>query len=532
MSDAPMSRRARRALEEQAAERMAQENLGVTDVPSAAQPGTGELPLSRRDRRRLERLQRPMETWTAEEEMIATGQIPVLTPERIAEQERLAREKAEQAARDAQLASHELRRVTQNEIAPSSEFATPEPTPVAEPEPTPVAEPEPVPVAEPEPIVEAPFAAHLPVTEPEPIADAPFTPGAGFIPAPARESAPEPIDEPFTPVFQFEPVKPPRVREEDEPAPVQPFADIFPAGSVQGGAPAEPEPEPAPESDPNPFAAFTVAAQPEPAAAQPEPATAQPEPPAAQPDPASGIDEIRRLAAEAMSGIERAGQAHAVDHSHDFPVAQPFTPGAVEPEERYDAVVSQPAPATPASGAFQQVTQPAPATPASGAFQQVTQPAPVTPTSGAFQQVNQPEPSAPHDASPWDVHPLEQAAAPLADPNDFTPIAAPVQPDFSALYEAAPQQAAPFAPVTGTSPTVPPSAALPTSGQFPTSPFGAVSPTPSGQIPTESLATGTFRRPEIPAGPGPRDFKWLHLGVIGALMFVLGVFIYNVAFNQ
>src|SRR5690606_19771279 len=105
MSDAPMSRRARRAFEEQAAERMAQENLGVTAGSAPTPPVTGDVPLSRRDRRRLERLQRPMETWTAEEEMIATGQIPVLTPERIAEQERLAREKAEQAARDAELAS-------------------------------------------------------------------------------------------------------------------------------------------------------------------------------------------------------------------------------------------------------------------------------------------------------------------------------------------------------------------------------------------------------------------------------------------
>ena len=509
MSDAPMSRRARRALEEQAAERMAQENLGFSAEPSSARPVTGDVPLSRRDRRRLERLQRPMETWTAEEEMIATGQIPVLTPERIAEQERLAREKAEQAARDAELASHELRRVAQQEVAPHSEFAVtqPEPEPQAELTPQPELEPQPAPQLEPTPQPEpepqpAPTPGEGFAFAPTPTPQPAPTPGEGFAVAPVEEHAPEPVDEPFTPVFQLEPVKPPHVRDEAEPVPAQPMADIFPPGSVQAGVPAQP----AIPTDANQWAVSDEPAQ----VSQPESA------PTPAPEVASGIDEIRRLAAEAMSGIERAGQAHAVDHSHDFPVAEPFTPGAVEPEERYDAVVSQPAPATPASGAFQQVSQPAP----------------VTPASGAFQQVNQPEPSAPHDASPWDVHPLEQAAAPSADPNDFTPIAAPVQPDFSALYAAAPQQAAPFAPVTGTSPTVPPSAALPTSGQFPTSPFGAVSPTPSGQIPTESLATGTFRRPEIPAGPGPRDFKWLHLGVIGALMFVLGVFIYNVAFNQ
>ena len=528
MSDAPMSRRARRALEEQAAERMAQENLGVTAGPGATPPVTGDVPLSRRDRRRLERLQRPMETWTAEEEMIATGQIPVLTPERIAEQERLAREKAEQAARDAELASHELRRIAQHEIAPGSEFAArqPEvtptpgegfavaPTPQSTPTPgegfavapTPQSTPTPgegfavAPTPAPQPFVEPepePFFEPVPVAEPEPfVQPAPVveqapTPDAGFAQAPVQESAPEPVDEPFTPVFQFEPIKPPQARDEAQPVQPQPFADIFPPGSVQAGIAAQA----VPTSGATPLPEVTEPAQPESALAP-------------QPDVTSGIDEIRRLAAEAMSGIERAGQ-----------VSQP-----------------EPAPFTPASGAFQQVSQPEPApfTPASGAFQQVSQPepAPFTPASGAFQQVSQPEPAPQAEANPWDLHPLEQAPAPQADPNDFTPVAAPVQPDFSALYQTAPQQPTPFAPVTGTSPTVPPSAVLPTSGQFPTSPFGSVSPTTSGQIPTESLATGTFRRPEIPAGPGPRDFKWLHLGVIGALMFVLGVFIYNVAFNQ
>ncbi len=357
---------------------------------------------------------------------------------------------------------------------------------------------------------------------------APFDEPAPFAAsAPAEDAAPEPTpsDAPFTPVFEFEPVKPARVRDEVEPADVPPFAIGFPPGSVQSGVPAEP----APESGANPFAALSEPAQPEPT-------------PAPQADAASGIDEIRRLAAEAMSGIERAGHANDPAPSHATPAAGLFAPGDDAAVPTPDGFANVQSPATPQSGAFPQVNpvvqEPvgfAPVNPASGGFAQVNQPEPA-PEPAPEPQL-QPQPGPQPESNPWELHPLEQAPAPKADPNDFTPVATPEQPDFSALYQAAPQQpmpqqSAPFAPVTGTSPTVPPSAVLPTSGQFPTSPFGAVSPTASGQIPTESLATGTFRRPEVPAGPGPRDFKWLHLGVIAALMFVLGVFIYNVAFNQ
>lgn len=494
MSDAPMSRRARRALEEQAAERMAHENLGIPADAPIARPATGDMPLSRRDRRRLERLQRPMETWTAEEEMIATGQIPVLTPERIAEQERLAREKAEQAARDAELASHELRRVAQHEVAPLSEFAVPH----SEPTPEPVHMPEPLAMLEPVPTPE-PVLMPEPVLSPEP-QQAP-EPVAMPEPQPAPAATPEPIDAPFTPVFEFEPVKPARVHEESAPAPTPPFANMFPPGSVQ--AQSFP-PEPVQQEPLHPEPVLPEAVEPE--AVTPEAVT----PEAVQADPVSGIDEIRRLAAEAMSGIEKAS------HSSTPEPTWPSVPVAQAPQSL--------------GGAAQTLDEFAnlrnPATPASGAFEPVNPVAPEPIAAPQAEPQPQPEPNA------WDLHPLEQAPTPQADPNDFTPVAAPVQPDFSALYQAAPQQATPFAPVTGTSPTVPPTGVLPTSGQFPTSPFGTVSPTASGQIPTESLATGTFRRPEIPAGPGPRDFKWLHLGVIGALMFVLGVFIYNVAFNQ
>ena len=111
MSEGPLSRRARRAPEPMdgpvagdPAYTLAQ-GLVTGEIPAIGPDGA---PLTRRDRRRLERLVNPMEAWTAEEEMIATGQIPVLTPERIAEQERAARLKAEQAAQEALAKSQEF----------------------------------------------------------------------------------------------------------------------------------------------------------------------------------------------------------------------------------------------------------------------------------------------------------------------------------------------------------------------------------------------------------------------------------------
>ena len=94
----PLSRRERRAMEARAAGAAPDptEALeGMTDDPNPPTDG-----LSRRDRRRIERAQRPLETWTQEEEMIATGQLPAMTPEVIAEQDRIAQQKAADAAAD------------------------------------------------------------------------------------------------------------------------------------------------------------------------------------------------------------------------------------------------------------------------------------------------------------------------------------------------------------------------------------------------------------------------------------------------
>jgi hypothetical protein len=142
MPDAPLSRRARRTFEEEAADRAALEGASPEFAHGLS---SGEVKaiederaaLSRRDRRRMERLNHPLEAWTAEEEMLATGQIPAMTPARIAEQERISRDKAERAAEEATAASQEFRRLAESDVrrASGSVFATPTspPTPPQEP---------------------------------------------------------------------------------------------------------------------------------------------------------------------------------------------------------------------------------------------------------------------------------------------------------------------------------------------------------------------------------------------------------------
>jgi hypothetical protein len=79
--------------------------LASAAAVSTPQPNNSDGSLSRRDRRRLERLEQPMETWTAEEEQRHTGQVPTMTPEVIAQQEALARQRAAAAQQDARLAT-------------------------------------------------------------------------------------------------------------------------------------------------------------------------------------------------------------------------------------------------------------------------------------------------------------------------------------------------------------------------------------------------------------------------------------------
>lgn len=75
---------------------------GAESTDSAADQGKKPEPsMSRKERRRLERLENPVETWTAEEEARHTGQVPAMTPDAISHQEETARQKAAQAQQEA-----------------------------------------------------------------------------------------------------------------------------------------------------------------------------------------------------------------------------------------------------------------------------------------------------------------------------------------------------------------------------------------------------------------------------------------------
>ena len=113
----PLSRRERREMDERAAQAAAPSEPAAI-APSRSEPRAAPeaveqdaSAVSRRDRRRLERLEQPMETWTAVEEAHHTGQVPTMTPEVIAQQEELARRRAAEAQQDAQRVTGELHQV-------------------------------------------------------------------------------------------------------------------------------------------------------------------------------------------------------------------------------------------------------------------------------------------------------------------------------------------------------------------------------------------------------------------------------------
>jgi hypothetical protein len=117
----PLSRRERREMEEQAAAGHAPapaESTAPADWDNPVVEAVDASGLTRRDRRRLERLEQPMETWTAVEEMHHTGQVPTMTPEVIAQQEELARRRAAEAQADARLATGEIHQVAAHQALP------------------------------------------------------------------------------------------------------------------------------------------------------------------------------------------------------------------------------------------------------------------------------------------------------------------------------------------------------------------------------------------------------------------------------
>lgn len=542
MSDAPMSRRARRTSEEEAADRAASNDPTLAFARAIA---TGEVPaigpegeaLSRRDRRRLERLARPLEAWTAEEEMLVTGQIPAMTPERIAEQERLSRKKAEAAAAEAEAASQEFKMLASAELP---RVYSAEPAPVAAPAPEPQPEPVPAPVvapaAAPEP---APASADVPRRGLEPyqprvvLDESLAAPPAAPVPA-----APEPVvpvadaPEPFPAPSEPFPVPPSPVPADDARARV--LDELFPPGSSQAALR---------QQDP-----FSSPAQPLPSESIPVLS-----PPLPVASPRDGVDEIRRLAAEAISGIERAARPGegadeqsappaqppvAVPWNQVGPAAEPTPAAPIHEAPAHEEPVHEPASEatqlaphhamfdqiarTPSGGLSVQQVQPAQGAPGSGAFPTVAsgafptvasgdarQPAPMFPpvTTGSIPLQGQPA-ASPFPGDPqgpaWAAHPLEAVQAPVGagDVNDFQPVADVPRPDFS----------------TFTQPT-------------PVSPFPSVGGMNTGDATSTGQIT-PIRRLEPPPVGGAKHFQWLHLAVIGALMFVLGVVIYHVAFGQ
>jgi hypothetical protein len=163
---------------------------------------------------------------------------------------------------------------------------------------------------------------------------------------------------------------------------------------------------------------------------------------------------------------------------------------------------------TPQHTGFDQLTQPYSGSaygsaPASGQFPMPEQPG----RQPAPQSVGGPQGPA------WNSPLLHTEPPRPAEAQAFTPLSNVPKPDFSGLY----QQGSPsaFPPLTGAINT----AAL-NAAEF-----------HGGDMSASGQGTG-IRRPELPEVGGAKHFKWLHLSVIGALMFVLGVVIYNVAFSK
>ncbi|PKQ14456.1 MAG: hypothetical protein CVT68_11790, partial [Actinobacteria bacterium HGW-Actinobacteria-8] len=236
-----------------------------------------------------------------------------------------------------------------------------------------------------------------------------------------------------------------------------------------------------------------------------------------------GIEEIRRLTEAAINGIERKTQPESAqpvgadrfampadpDEGHSFGVlgASASPPEWKQPET---SPMPNPGALAPASGEF-------PTTPAPHqmTFDEMVRTAS---TEIPVRPMNQPQPTPGQMPAQWGSHPLDAVQAPTTtDVNNFQPVSDAPRPDLSQLNN------------------------WPPTGQFPAA--GAQSPTTGSQGPTtgalfnvDPSATGQIaplrRTPDLPPVGGAQHFKWLHLAVIGALVFVLGVVIYNVAFGQ
>ncbi|WP_156171945.1 hypothetical protein [Demequina rhizosphaerae] len=550
----PLSRRERREAEV----RKAAPDQPTTPIPSTvAGPPTHPdgTPLTRKERRALERGEHGVETWTQEEELIATGQLPAMTPDLLEAQEMIARRRAERAAapvaeepvaepESAPESAVEAETVAETQAEPEAEAPVePEPVMEAQPEPEPVAEPEPEPVADVEPEPEPEPAA--PVWEPEVIAQAETQPMAEPIAEPIATAEPEPETQPEAEA-EPEPELP-----TEEPTPTgaidtipEEYRHLFPPGSLQARRLEE------------------RAARGETAT----PPTGTPETPAVQDagdDPAA---EIRRLTAEAMAGITRAQQARrapapeALEPPEETPEAPAEDTAADEPVAEDVAAEPEPQPDAPEPGVLEEdveteildpadvyaqaesasapdgetdleedaeETAYAPALAAELAGASLPQrgtavteaPAPAetetataaTPSGGSaivpagMRHVSQASASAP---TRWESHPLAQAQPrEVADyaPSEDIPI-----PDFTKIMHGYAS----------------------TSSSAGTAPAGEVGDEPSGTDLPGMPGDEYPRRPQ-PDAPdeGAHHFAWAHLAVIGAVAFLLGVLVWHLTGN-
>lgn len=514
MTDEWLSRRARRAQEGH--------SEPETDAFAVAGPGTGGIPLtnpdgmplSRKERRRLERLIHPVETWTAEEEMIATGQIPTLTPEVIAEQERIAREKAAQLQAEAELASRELRRVSMRDVDPSRVAeVTGEIRTHTESAPS---------LGAPSlatPVVVPPVAAAVepaPVAIPEP--DAPAEPTLVVSPEPSTPATPEPAAEPASaaPVSSFAPPEPvtgpeptpePEVAASAAPAdPAEAFRHLFPPGSLQARA----------------FEEQQKAAQEAADAAQ----AAQEEDDAAA--------EIRRLTAAAMANLEKAG----------IPTdATPVVPAEMRPEDDDDLEKTVPgAYVTPVFPEADAAARGAVAPPVewpggepvdlAGATAHIATPSAPSPAPSA-PAADSSVPSLAELAAAAEAAAHQVEAAPAAaEPSGSAAPVAPAEDDFGPLIRREPAQPAPgveASPSTGGIAVVPPNAVPPAAPEVPSldallgeipspastaggsvpqapastpaSPFASVNPAPESAAQSASSAPSVQSAPFVESAP-------------------------------
>lgn len=653
-----LSRRERRAQEEREATPVPADtdalSLGPISESIPTHAPDGRL-LSRRERRRLERMRQPMETWTAEEEMIATGQIPAMTPERIAEQEKLARERAAQAQREAEQASAELQGIAEH---PEVAAAEPVEVPSAQPPWAPVTQASDQAQSEPEPWQPAVTDTEQASSAPEESAHEPATPEQtpGEDPSrPARASLiaavaadvnpvePETAHAPATWDEQAVPAEPAVAADQEFPTEQEaPTDGVEPPPGETTGGPAEasvfeptsrfdaPEQTPAPgafepeaeldapaegsaapadqphvEVDSQPPASASSAPAAPDAAVPGMPPGMSPEmfaslfPPgslqrrlmedqaaaekAAQEEAEDPAAEIRRLAQEAVAGLDATSQFSRAEptQAEQTSFAHEGSAPDLEPPASWDSAARDgfdPAPTTESPAPWEMPAPTSQSAPQAGesdsapptfsvptfdtAEEQPSEPE-RAPEHPADQQAPSAEPSAPpapasaQEEAPFDAivggHPdaaaLDQAANTVSETDAFR--FHNVGTDAPPQAEQPPQEVHGFSPAPGASapwgehplsqvereapelPEMPPAQSvthpdLSGVGFRPQAshpgPVPIVEPVPTGQIEVPPRA-----RPELTGADVPRSFKWAHLAVFGAVGLLLGVIVWQVA---